>query len=56
MKMKKTLKQNLTVNRMYYNICMRHVLFIIVALEGYIEREKRSSSSEILLMLLQIEI
>ena len=28
----------------------------IIALEGYIEREKRSSSSEILLMLLQIEI
>ena len=33
MKMK---KQNLTVNRVYYNICMRHVLFIIIVLEGYI--------------------
>ena len=45
MKMKKTLKQNLTVNHMYYNICKRHVLFIIVALEGYIQQAKRQRLS-----------
>ena len=45
-KMKKTLhvKQNLTINCMYYNISMCHVELYKVTLEGYIQKAKRRLS------------